>query len=274
MRSRSVRTCSRAVSCRQWCSSMRLRRRLPGALADGLRRERDLQRGARRRDRVPALHAAGGVPRLGGTGRAPLGQSRPDRRLAGRAEPRPECRVSDVEDRPEDPEHSATGTASGFRRLVLLSLDPRKCRRRGSGLAAAPALGRTARGGACRVGRRRRGAGAPRPPTLAEPRRPAHARSAEPAPRHDRLDRHDRRRDRDRPARQGVRRQPVPDPVVVDGADAALRAARRRLRGALLRSGAREPVPLPAARPAARRDHRLQDARRRRRSSAARAGRS
>jgi hypothetical protein len=30
---------------------------------------------------------------------------------------------------------------------------------------------------------------------------------------------------RDRAPRQGVRRQPVPDPVVVDGADAPLRAA-------------------------------------------------
>ena len=40
---------------------------------------------------------------------------------------------------------------------------------------------------------------------------------------HDRLDRDDRRRDRDRARDQGVGRQPVPDPVLVDGADAALR---------------------------------------------------
>ena len=66
--------------------------------------------------------------------------------------------------------------------------------------------------------------------------------------------------DRDRAARQGVGRQPVPDPVVVDGADAALRPPASRLRGALLRPGAREPVHLPLPRPAARRDHRLQDA--------------
>ena len=85
-------------------------------------------------------------------------------------------------------------------------------------------------------------------------------RPAERAPRHDRLGRHDRRRGRDRAARQGVRRQPVPDPVVVDGADAPLRPAGDRLRGALLRPGAREPVPLPPPRPASRRDHRLQDA--------------
>ena len=40
-----------------------------------------------------------------------------------------------------------------------------------------------------------------------------------------RLDRHDRRRGRDRAADQGVGREPVPHPVVVDGADAALREA-------------------------------------------------
>ena len=64
----------------------------------------------------------------------------------------------------------------------------------------------------------------------------------DPAAGHDRLDRHDRRRDRDRAARQGVRRQPVPDPVVVDGADAALRpaaspAARRASPTACSRTG-------------------------------------
>ena len=37
-------------------------------------------------------------------------------------------------------------------------------------------------------------------------------------------------------------RQPVPDPVLVDGADAALRQARKRLRGALLGPRAREPL--------------------------------
>ena len=42
-----------------------------------------------------------------------------------------------------------------------------------------------------------------------------------------RLGLHDRRRDRDRVRAEGVGRQPVPHPVVVDGADAALRAARR-----------------------------------------------
>ena len=40
-----------------------------------------------------------------------------------------------------------------------------------------------------------------------------------------RLDRHDRRRGRDRARDQGVGRQPVPHPVLVDGADAALREA-------------------------------------------------
>ena len=49
--------------------------------------------------------------------------------------------------------------------------------------------------------------------------------------RHDRLDRHDRRRDRDRAVRQGLHRQSVPDPVVVDGEHPALRLPRHRLRG-------------------------------------------
>ena len=44
------------------------------------------------------------------------------------------------------------------------------------------------------------------------------------------------------------------------------------LRGALLRPGAREPLPLPPARSTPRRDHRLQDAARRQRSSAAPGG--
>ena len=55
-------------------------------------------------------------------------------------------------------------------------------------------------------------------------------------------------RDRDRARRQGVRRQPVPDPVLVDGADAALRAPDRRLpRRALLRPRAREPARVQGA---------------------------
>ena len=44
-------------------------------------------------------------------------------------------------------------------------------------------------------------------------------------------------------------REPVPDPVLVDGADAALRQARERLRGALLRPCAREPLHLSLPRP-------------------------
>ena len=47
-------------------------------------------------------------------------------------------------------------------------------------------------------------------------------------PRRPRLGADDRRRDPDRPRPQGLDRQPVPDPVLVDGADAPLRAARRR----------------------------------------------
>ena len=86
-----------------------------------------------------------------------------------------------------------------------------------------------------------------------------------------RLDGDDRRRDRDRARDQGVGRQPVPDPVVVDGADAALRAAGRRLRGALLRPRAREPLHLPL--PRRRRAATSSSSRRRRRPRSVRRGR-
>ena len=64
-------------------------RRLPGALgsAESGRRGKLLRR-ARGRPRVPALHAPGRVPRLGGARGAPLRRSRADRRVAPRAESR------------------------------------------------------------------------------------------------------------------------------------------------------------------------------------------
>ena len=62
-------------------------RRLPGALARGVGLERELLRGARGRARVPALHAAGRVPRLEGAGGAPLRRPRADRRTGDGAEP-------------------------------------------------------------------------------------------------------------------------------------------------------------------------------------------
>src|SRR5438876_1164114 len=51
----------------------------------GLRRTGELLRGARRGARVSALHAAGRVPRLGGTGRAAVGRPRAGRGLAAGA---------------------------------------------------------------------------------------------------------------------------------------------------------------------------------------------
>ncbi len=48
-------------------------RRLPGRSLGGLRRARELLGRARRWARVPALHAAGRLPRLGGARGAPLG---------------------------------------------------------------------------------------------------------------------------------------------------------------------------------------------------------
>ena len=92
------------------------------------------------------------------------------------------------------------------------------------------------------------------------PARSRHRAPSAPAAHRRRLDRHDRRRGRDRARDQGVGRQPVPDPVVVDGADAPLRPAGRRLRGALLGSRAREPLHLPLPRSGAGRRRRLRDA--------------
>ena len=60
-------------------------RRLPGALAAGLGRARELLGGARRRPRISALHAARGVPRLGRARDPALRRPREDRRLAARA---------------------------------------------------------------------------------------------------------------------------------------------------------------------------------------------
>ena len=189
------------------------------------------------------------------------GQPRPDRRLAGRAEPLAEHRVSDVDERPEDrsespstvtnadtsppeqpaaPEPAGEPTARPFRptarRRRGRALSP--SRRRPTGWTTPPPVGADA--GDDDLGwptlpteptypfpytppGRDAPPPAPRPvPTLAQPGRPADPRPARLVAGDDRLGRHDRRRRRDRAAREGVRRQPVPHPVVVDGADAAL----------------------------------------------------
>ena len=132
-------------------------RRLPGALARGARAELEsFSPELERRARVPALHAAGRVPRLERARRAALRRPRRiDEWRREQSRPRSTCGE----------------------------------RTRSTGLHRGPAA------------------------------RPWRDR--------DRLDRHDRRRGRDRARDQGVGREPVPDPVVVDGADAALRAARR-----------------------------------------------
>ena len=61
-------------------------------------------------------------------------------------------------------------------------------------------------------------------PTFAQPRRPADGPSPRPSPGDRRLARHDHRRRRDRAAREGLRGEPLSDPVLVDGADAPLRS--------------------------------------------------
>ncbi len=100
------------------------------------------------------------------------------------------------------------------------------------------------------------------------------ARSAEPVADRRRLGADDRDRGRRRAPDQGVRRQPVPDSLLVDGADPALRAARPRLRGELQRPRDREPLHLPLPRPGAGRHRRLRPASRGDRRRAARAART
>src|SRR5439155_4799529 len=61
----------------------------------GQRRARVLLRRARRRPRIPALHAAGRVPRLERPRRAPLREPQADRRVAPRAKQGTEHAVSE-----------------------------------------------------------------------------------------------------------------------------------------------------------------------------------
>ena len=82
-------------------------------------------------------------------------------------------------------------------------------------------------------------------PQLRNPVDGSHARLAAPVAHRHRLGGDDPGRGRDRARDQGLRRQSLPDPVLVDGADAALRPARLRLHGAVLRPRARRPVHLP-----------------------------
>ena len=83
-RSRSAATCSPAASWRRWCVCDAVLRKLPGRARPRGQSARGgvLQRGARGRARVPALHAAGRVARLGGARGAAVGPPRADPRVA------------------------------------------------------------------------------------------------------------------------------------------------------------------------------------------------
>ena len=74
-----------------------------------------------------------------------------------------------------------------------------------------------------------------------------------------RLGRDDRPRRRVRARVRGRGRQAVPDPLLVDGADAPLREAGRLVRGQLQRPRDRESARVPVQRSEARSDRRLQD---------------
>ena len=108
-----------------------------------------------------------------------------------------------------------------------------------------------------------------------EPDRPPDRGAAARLAGHDRLARHDPRRDRDRARDQAVGHQPVPHPVELDGADAPLRAARTRAaRRSLLRPRARLPLLLPLLVAASAATSSSSTRRRRPRSPAARAASS
>ena len=197
-------------------------RLLPGrARRRGVRAHETLLGRARGRLRVPAVHAARRVPRLARARRPPLRRPRPDRRVAPGGEPGAERGLTEQRP-PSDVEPDPLGGRG------------RALRRAGRRRAARGCAGShdLARG----RDRRRSGSSASAASARGNSRNPI-TRATAGLPRgcdHDRLDRDDRRRDRDRPRDQGVGREPVSDPVVLDGADAALRAARQRLRGAVL----------------------------------------
>ena len=120
----------------------------------------------------------------------------------------------------------------------------------GTGAVAGRGRGRVVRPSARRVSAET-GARSPRAP-LPEP--------AAVRPRRARLGAHDRGRRPDRARAQGVGREPVPDPVLVDGAHAPLRPAGAGLRGGLQRPRPRLPDLPRLRRPEPRRHRRLRDA--------------
>ena len=116
-------------------------RRLPGALSRRLRRARELLERARRRHRVPALHPAGGVPRLGRAPGAALRRPRADRVLAAGAEPGQERWVSGIDERDlpsgtgPEPEADGTPTAPTERPAGFWDTDEQSARPNGPGPA-------------------------------------------------------------------------------------------------------------------------------------------
>ena len=298
--------------------AMVLRRRDRAAAAGrargGLRRERELQRRARRRARVSALHAARRVLRLGGARRAPVRRTTPGSTAGG---PSRAARGA-LRERRRRPAGGAASRRSRSRARTLPPGQPaapepaavpagRACSRLRRAVAGqssipepppTPTGWRTHRRSGAIPAARRASAGRrcrPSRSTRSRTRRPAARRQ----PPHRGPSRHSRNpvdrltrglpdswrvtidwvvtivgRGRDRPARQGVRRQPVPHPVVVDGADAALRPPARRAARRATRTGCSRTASstTSAIRVGARSSSSRR--RRRRRSSAARAGRS
>ena len=100
-----------------------------------------------------------------------------------------------------------------------------------------------------------------RPTAIREPRRLADGSSPRPSPGDRRLPRHDHRRRRDRAAREGLRGEPLSDPV--SSMEPTLHCAQPASGcEARFSDRAREPVHLPPTRPAPRRDRRVRQRRR------------
>ena len=240
MRCRSDRTSSRTAISRRCSSSTRSRGGCPVRWPTDRASSRAFG-GARRRTRVSALHAAGGVQRLAGSGRAALGRPRARGRLAAGAGEMSDDwgghrrelgdeggEKDDAELGQDDPggwpqdEPDAGDSQGGWS-------DP-------GSTWPQPAYGEEPRDWERRPDYGDSGYIRSDEPLFdderAEPReaehtrrsaRPALSRPATQCPGHARLDPHHRGSDPDRARTQGVGRQPVPHPVVVDGADAELR---------------------------------------------------
>ena len=119
-------------------------RRLPGALAEGSGENESFSAALDGGLEYPHYTRPAEFSRLAGPRRAPLREPRPDRRLAGRAEPRAEHRVSDVDDRPEDGEQPPSTDDEARPARAAAAPEPAEAPAAARSAYGAPAPGRAA----------------------------------------------------------------------------------------------------------------------------------